>query len=99
LLTGKQKSYLRSLANTLEPIIQVGKGGVTETVTTAVDQALIAREIVKISVLNNCHDPLTVVAQDLVKATDSFLVQQLGRKILLYRPNQENPVIQFPLGN
>lgn len=98
MLSGKQKSYLRSLANTLEPIIRVGKGGVTETVASAVDQALIAREIVKISVLNNCLDPVDVVAQDLVKATDSDLVQQLGRKIVLYRPNLENPVIQFPPG-
>jgi RNA-binding protein len=90
LLSGKQKSYLRSLANTLEPIIQVGKGGVTETVASATDQALVAREIVKISVLNNCLDPVDVVAQD--------LVQQVGRKIVLYRPNLENPVIQFPPG-
>lgn len=98
MLTGKQKSYLRSLANTMEPIIQVGKGGVTETVASAVDQALVAREIVKISVLNNCLDPVDIVAQDLIKATDSQLVQQLGKKIVLYRYNPDNPVIQFPSG-
>ncbi len=98
MLTGKQKSFLRSLANTMEPIIQVGKGGVTETVASAVDQALIARELVKISVLNNCLDPVDAVAQDLVKATDSELVQQLGKKILLYRHNPDNPVINFSSG-
>ena len=98
MLTGKQKSYLRSLANTMEPIIQVGKGGVTETVASAVDQALVAREIVKVSVLNNCLDPVDIVAQDLIKATDSQLVQQLGKKIVLYRHNPDNPVIQFPSG-
>lgn len=91
MLTGKEKSYLRSLANTLEPIIQVGKGGVTETVVTAVNQALTARELVKLTVLNNCQDPVDLVAQELAKATNSELVQQLGKKIVLYRANPENP--------
>jgi len=97
MLTGKQKSFLRSLANTMEPIIQVGKGGVTETVSSAVDQALVARELVKITVLSNCLDSVDVVAQDLVTATHSELVQQLGKKIVLFRRNPDNPVIDFSL--
>lgn len=91
MLTGKQKSYLRSLANTLDSIIQVGKGGVTETVVTAVNQALTARELIKLTVLNNCQDPVDQVAQELARATKSELVQQLGKKIVLYRANPENP--------
>lgn len=96
MLTGKQKSYLRSMANTLEPIIQIGKGGVTETVVTAVSQALLARELVKVSVLNNCLQPVQEVAASLAQETGSELVQQVGKKILLYRLNSENPVINLP---
>lgn len=96
MLTGKQKSYLRSMANTLEPIIQIGKGGVTDTVVNAVSQALLARELVKVSVLNNCLQPVQEVAASLVQKTGSELVQQVGKKILLYRLNSENPVINLP---
>ena len=93
MLTGQEKSYLRSLANTLEPIVQVGKGGVTETVIATVDQALTARELVKLTVLNNCQDPVEQVAEELTRATKSELVQQLGKKIVLYRANPENPKV------
>lgn len=96
MLTGKQKSHLRSMANTLEPIIQVGKEGISGNVVSAVDQALTARELVKISVLNNCLEPVEQVANGLVEITSSELVQQLGKKIVLYRPNPENPVINLP---
>lgn len=96
MLTAKQKSYLRSLANTQEPIIQVGKGGVTETVVTAVNQALAARELVKLTVLNNCQDPVEFVAQELVRTTSSELIQQLGKKVVLYRANPETPRVRFP---
>jgi len=96
MLTGKQKSYLRSLANTMESIIQVGKGGITSTVVTAVDQALTAREVVKLSVLNNCLDPADEIAAGLAQATGSEVVQRMGKKIVLYRPNPENPVVNLP---
>jgi RNA-binding protein len=96
MLTGKQKSHLRSMANTMDAIIQVGKGGATETVVTAVDQALTARELVKVRVLNNCLDPLDQVTADLAKETGSHLVQTMGKIVLLYRPNPENPVINLP---
>ena len=96
MLTGKQKSHLRSMANTLDAIIQVGKGGVTETVVSAVDQALTARELVKVRVLNNCLDSVDQVSAGLAKETASDLVQQMGKTILLYRANPENPVINLP---
>jgi len=87
------------MANTLEPIIQIGKGGVTDMVETAVDQALTARELVKVNVLNNCLDPAPEVALSLVQATDSELIQQMGNKIVLYRRNPDNPRINLPGGD
>lgn len=96
MLTGKQKSYLRSLANTQDSIIQVGKGGVTETVVTAVNQALTARELVKFTVLNNCQDAVDSVAKEMTQATKSELVQQVGKKIVIYRANPKDPKINLP---
>lgn len=96
MLTGKQKSFLRSKANTLEPIVQIGKGGVTDTVINAVNQALVARELVKVNVLNNCLQSVQEVAANLVSETESDLVQQVGKKVILYRRNSENPVIDLP---
>jgi len=95
-LTGKQKSFLRSAANTLDAIIQIGKGGVNDTVINAVNQALTARELVKLTVLNNCLDPVMEIAVHLAGATGSELVQQVGKKIILYRPNPESPVYELP---
>lgn len=96
MLTGKQKSFLRSKANTLDPIVQIGKGGVTETVVNAVNQALVARELVKINVLNNCLHSMQEVTATLVRETESDLVQQVGKKVLLFRRNSNNPVIDLP---
>jgi len=96
LLTGKQKSYLRSRANTMNPIAQVGKGGITDAVVTSVEQALTARELVKVTVLNNCLQPVQEIAQGLAQRTNSTVVQQLGKKIVLYRPNSQHPVLNLP---
>ena len=59
MLNGKEKRFLRSLANTMEPIVQVGKGSVTESVLHSLNEALDARELVKIKVLKNCLDEVT----------------------------------------
>jgi RNA-binding protein len=96
MLTGKQKRYLRSLANQMEAVIQVGKGGVTDTVVSALDQALTARELVKVRVLNNCHDPAAQVGKELAEQAGAELVQQLGQKLTFFRVNPENPIHQLP---
>lgn len=95
LLTGKQKRYLRSLANRLEPILQVGKSGVSENLVCQLDDALTARELVKIRVLPNA--PLTVdeTAAVLSERTGAELVQVIGRNAVLYRQGEE-PEITLP---
>lgn len=84
-LTGKQKSFLRSKAHELTPTVQVGKNLVTETVVDTVAKALEARELIKISVLQNCMAHPSEVAEVLAQHTDAHLVQVIGRVIVLYK--------------
>lgn len=96
MLTGKQKRHLRSMGNEMVPILQVGKGGIVETVVSQADEALEARELIKCRVLqNNLEEPKTVAA-DLAEQTRAELVQVIGRNFLLYRPSKTKPVIVLP---
>ena len=81
----KQRAYLKSLAMTITPIFQIGKSSLTPELTQAVDEALAARELIKISVLQNCLDDPKVIADYLSERTHSDVVQVIGKKIVLYR--------------
>ncbi|MEH7124063.1 ribosome assembly RNA-binding protein YhbY [Bacillus sp. JJ1532] len=96
MLTGKQKRFLRSKAHHLNPIFQVGKGGVNENMIKQVDEALEARELMKISVLQNCEEDKDIVAEQLVKGTRAELVQIIGSTIVLYKESRENKQINLP---
>jgi RNA-binding protein len=95
-LTGKQRSYLKGLANTLTPIVQVGKGGVTENIIRQVDDALEAREIVKGRVLKNCIEGVRDVADKLAERTGAQVVQVIGNNFVLFRPSKEKNIIKIP---
>ena len=86
-MTSKQRAYLKGLAMKMEPIMQLGKGSVTPENTAAVDEALAARELIKISVLQNCLDDPRQMAEVLAH---SQVVQVIGRKIVLYREGKDN---------
>ncbi|MDO5336918.1 MAG: ribosome assembly RNA-binding protein YhbY [Eubacteriales bacterium] len=88
-MTSKQRAYLKSLAQKIDPIMQLGKGGVTPENTAAVDEALAARELIKISVLQNCLEDPREMAQILSERTRSQVVQVIGKKIVLYREGKE----------
>lgn len=74
---------------TTDPIFQIGKSSLSPEITKAVDEALEARELIKISVLKNCLDDGSSIAEVLAERTHSQLVQVIGRKIVLYRPAKE----------
>ena len=95
MLTTKQKVKLRSLAMDLRPIFQVGKEGLSDNLIQGLNDALEARELIKISVLKTVSAPLKQVAYDLVSATNSELIQIIGRQIVLYKQSDEakNPII------
>jgi len=94
-MTNKQRAYLSSLASDMNPILQIGKASLTPEYTTAVDEALEARELIKINVLKNCFDDPKGIAQVLSERTHSEVVRVIGRKIILYRPAKK-PVIKLP---
>ena len=88
--TSKQRAYLKSLAMKMEPIIQIGKSSLTPELTKAVEEALTARELIKISVLQNCMDDPRGLADMLAERTHSQVVQVIGKKIVLYREGKED---------
>ena len=92
-ITSKQRAYLKSLAQKIDPIFQLGKNGLTPEITEAIDLALEAREIVKISVLQNCLEDPRDMAGRLSERTKSIVVQVIGKKIVLYRPSKKYPKI------
>lgn len=96
MLTGKQKRFLRSKAHHLDPIFQVGKGGVNNNMIKQISDALEARELFKISVLQNCEEDKTVVAGELAEGTGAELVQIIGNTIILYKESIENKQINLP---
>ncbi|TCS83785.1 ribosome assembly RNA-binding protein YhbY [Tepidibacillus fermentans] len=96
MLTGKQKRYLRSLAHHLDPIFQVGKGGVNENMINQINEALEARELIKVSVLKNSLEETDEAADAIVKGTNAELVQIIGHTIVLYKESKENKTIELP---
>jgi RNA-binding protein len=96
MLTGKQKRFLRSKANQLKPIFQVGKIGVNENMITQIVESLEKRELIKISILQNCEDDKNVVAEQLAEGTGAEIVQIIGNNIVLYSESQEHKQIQLP---
>ncbi len=96
MITSKQRAYLRGMANTLEPIFQVGKSGVTPDVVKAISEALEAREVVKINILKNCFEEPKDICRMIAERTKSEPVQVIGRKFVLYKMNKDKPKIMLP---
>ena len=95
-MTSKQRAYLKGLAMTIEPIFQCGKSSVTPDFVKAVSEALEKRELIKISVLNNCADDPREIAQMVAERTRSQVVQVIGKKIVLYKESKDNKKIILP---
>ncbi|MCI9530015.1 MAG: YhbY family RNA-binding protein [Angelakisella sp.] len=95
MLTSKQRAKLKSIAATTETILQVGKGGVGDQLVKQVEDALTARELVKLHALETAPEEPGTLAQALADATRSEVVQVIGRRMVLYRRNAKKPVIVF----
>lgn len=96
MLTSKQRAYLRGLANSIDAIFQVGKAGVTPELTETVNNALEARELVKINVLDNTMLGAKEAAEQLSGRTRSEVVQVIGNKFVLFRQSKTKPTIELP---
>ncbi len=98
-MTSKQRSYLKGLAMTMDPIFQLGKSRLTPENTQAIAEALEARELIKINVLQNCADDPNELAQIVAERTHSQVVQVIGKKIVLYKESKNKKKIELPPAN
>lgn len=94
-ITSKQRSYLRSLANNIDAIFQIGKSGISENQIQQLKDALDARELIKISVLETAPADAKTLGNEIAKLTDSLLVQTVGNKITLFKKREKNSKIEL----
>lgn len=91
-MTTKQRSKLRSLAQNIEPVGQVGKGGLSENMISGLSDALEKRELVKVTVLNNAEDDISDIAAELAEKLGAEVVCVIGHKVVLYRLSHKENV-------
>ncbi len=93
MLTSKQRARLRAMANSLDTIFQVGKGGIEDSLVKGVSDALEARELIKLRVLDNAAYSAREAADALAEATGADVVSVIGSRFVLYRPSENNKTI------
>ncbi|MGG1516231.1 ribosome assembly RNA-binding protein YhbY [Paenibacillus oryzisoli] len=97
MLSGKQKRYLRSLAHHVDPIFQVGKGGINDHLIRHIQEALEVRELIKVTVLNNSGEDRQEVGAELSEKADAELVQVIGKIVVLYKESKDKKKIELPV--
>lgn len=97
MLTSKQRSYLRGLANTIEPIFQIGKGGISDNMIKQFNEALEARELVKAAVLRNADSDAREISEEIAQRTGADVVQVIGSKFVLYKESEKHKEISLTL--
>ena len=95
-MTGKQRAYLRAMANGLDTIFQIGKGGITEESIKQIGAALEARELIKVRVLDNSGYTTREACDVLAQALGADGVSVVGTRFVLYRPSEKKPKIELP---
>lgn len=95
-MNSKQRAYLRGLANNIDTIFQVGKNGINENLIKQLNDALEARELIKIRVLENAPETNKESADEIAEKTDSIVVQIVGSKITLFRKRKKDSKIELP---
>lgn len=95
MITTKQRAYLRSLANDMQPIFQLGKNGIEESFLKQIDYALEARELIKLNVLNNSGYETREASDIICKELNCEGIQAIGNKIVLYRKSTKKPKIEL----
>ena len=95
MLNSRQRAQLRGMANDYETIFQIGKQGILETTVKQVKDALEARELIKLRILETCPTTVRQTADLLAEATDSDVVQVIGSKFILYKESRNNKTIKL----
>ncbi|MBE7073760.1 MAG: ribosome assembly RNA-binding protein YhbY [Clostridiales bacterium] len=89
MITTKQRAFLRGLGNALEPVMQIGKEGLTENSVEAINSLLEARELIKITILNNCELTPKEMMVQICSANKAEPVQVIGRRVIVYRKSSK----------
>lgn len=97
MLTSKQRSHLRGLANTIDPIFQVGKGGIGDNLIKQFNDALEARELVKATVLRNAEEGVREICEEIAQKTGADVVQVIGSRFVLYKESEKHKEISLTL--
>ncbi|MBE6670923.1 MAG: ribosome assembly RNA-binding protein YhbY [Ruminococcaceae bacterium] len=95
MLTSKQRAYLRSLAVHLDTIFQIGKGGINENMTEQISNALEARELIKLRVLDNSEYSAREAAEEIAEIVNAEVIQTVGTRFVLYRESKKNKKIEL----
>lgn len=95
-MTSKQRAYLRGLANTMEPILHAGKGGISDAMIKQADDALEARELIKGKVLETAPATAREVAEEIAAKVNAEVVQVIGRTFVLFRQKEKDSQIKLP---
>lgn len=96
MISGKQRAYLRKLANKIEPIFQIGKGGLGENIITEIENALEARELIKIHILDTAFMNTKETCNELARLCGAEPVAAIGSKIVLYKESRNKKTIELP---
>ncbi len=96
MLTSKQRAYLKGISNKLEPVFQIGKGGVSAMQISQIDDYLRVHEIMKIRVLDNSLYNAKEASSEIAQAINADVVQVIGSIGILYKKNEKEPVIKLP---
>lgn len=94
-LTSKQRAFIKKKAHDLEPLVRIGKDGVTENLIQSILEAIDSREILKVKILQNCEKEKEEVLEELSGRNEFEVVGLIGRTIILYKENKDKPVISM----
>lgn len=95
-MTSKQRAYLRGQANTIDAIFQIGKGGITDVLLKQLNDAIEARELIKVTVLESAPGSSKELAEELAQGSNSIVVQTVGNKVTLFRQKKKNSKFDLP---
>lgn len=95
-MNSKQRSYLRKMANDIQPIFQIGKGGIGDNTVNSINEALEARELIKLTILRNSDVDTKDVADEISFHTNAEVISVIGRKVVLYKESEDKKKIKLP---
>ena len=94
-MTGKQRAYLRAMANSYDTIFQVGKGGINDNMLAQIDEALEVHELIKLRVLNTCELTAAEAANEIAKSLQADVIQVVGTRFILYKESVKHKKIEL----